>query len=473
MRELLFKKTKNNRISHNLIICLAYLISTLICLTYVNAEPNYEQVTWLISIKEPTTPSDDTDPRQFLFGSRNFYDALESNLFTMDHINQRSPYNVIAVRRDNSNTQTTVPGSPDDYTEQYYDQYFLTKDLSSKRGYFVLEDTTLCMDSDVNTALITFCEIRYYVSFHRNYKRARLYYETQNTADNTIKRVFGGPEGIIDSNDIEFFLKYYLQAFCPYRHGIYSKYVLDDLFTDGDDDEGYLTREHVVLDSTALSDFIVPLISNDNTGVTEECQFTENVTTAGDSESGVLYIPSEFYPNCSRETVSPNPASASPQYLWCLNNYSSSPSVKPFYYTTLGKCHKNNRVFLKLRSLHDENPEITTTVTCTNVQGDTTTGNLPASTFFSDFWDDHNNRIQLINIDNTFTCDYTYGDGAGKSTCQANLVTTCTVDSVSPDYFNTQVVVSSTIVAEESDDSTANDYIKNEFTVSFKIMLYK
>lgn len=407
----------------------------------------FTQVTWLIAIDE------DTYPRTFHFGIKNLHPQEDSNYYNLVHVQQRDPYYLAAIVRTQDEKLSTYSSKifMDDHTninfnEQHL-QYFLNADLSSYSGYYyVLKDDPLnCVTPDVDINYNTFCETRFSVRFFNNYRKARREFERLENTDNTseinspYRIIFGGPDGILDSTDIDYFLKNYLSAWCPYYGGILNKSWIQG------NAENFETRWHIYLGNNlgVTDQYYLPISVNNRSDATDECRFLE-----GDDE--LTFIAAELFPNCyvdyntspgqiNQLDVDTKTYTLCGLKFWDMQDDCTDDAYKPRYYEFEKVCHKNDRTFIQLRSLYEKNITVTFGLKCSNqlngyleVTGQTRT--------FIEFYDEGSQIIfdgpvtTISSNTQSFSC--TYENLNGYNDCKTRLTYTCYLTSLTPSYFD-------------------------------------
>ena len=319
------------------------------------------------------------------------------------------------------------------------------------------------------------CEVRFYVQYYSTYKKARLAYESLlGNTNPTPKVVFGGPNGMIASNDINYFLTRYLTAWCPYHFGIWS--IEFETYSSS---VKYDNRWHIYLGHhTDTPDFYLPMNYNNSGDTTNVCNFLEPV-------EGEVYIPSEFFPNCqiyiNTSPTNVNSAGvAEKTNLACINQYWNMPSAAsstiPFYYEHLGLCKLHDRVFLKMNDLNHIDRAISVKYYCSSSSEDVedVDGSTAVNYTFSEFWGSNFNLYRNLDTTSTISCPFNNATGTPSSTCATNVVATCIVTEIIPSYLDFSLNSNNIYNNIEGEDNSANQSgtVVNTLNLQIKLNLY-
>lgn len=395
---------------------------------------NFWQSIWYIEMDESSTPV------RHRFGFKNFYSSREREFFQNKHINQRTQYFRLRIDRDTTQAIGNFQYNPTDikdFDKQFY-QYFPKINLSDPRGgYFIIEDESNCVANELNN-INTFCESKFWITYYRNFKLARLAYEQiitdavalgANKDDLLIS--FGGPDGLLDSTNWDYFVQKYLTYWCPYRFGIYSHFMLDSN-TQDTNKHIYLRNDQVLGPAAVTDDVFHPYLLNNVSGLAD-CDIRETTIA-----SNKLYIPSEFQTNCISRSFTPSPLGLPPRTPQVIKNYmacwNKDYTGSAIFYTYVGKCKIDKRAFLIVEpaSVELTSPTVTFAISCLSSNGTSATANKSYS--FSTL---RTNAEQDITSDLTTAinqiCSYT--NSTEKAACNARTVA-CAVTSITPSYLD-------------------------------------
>lgn len=402
---------------------------------------NFHQSIWYISMDQSSNPV------KHHFGMKNFYDSRERSFYTNEHLNKKTPkFRIRVDRQTTDNTKTFNPNSYYSQLDKQFIQYFPTIDFEDPRGgYYVLEDESNSQAVG-NANLNTYCEVKFMITYYRNYKLARLRYENIISTAVGVPEpippiVFGGPDGMIDSTNWDYFTQKYLNFWCPYRFGVYTHEMLDSASLD-EIDHIYLRNVSAVTKAIGTYDVNLPVLTNPiDVSALNECDFR------GDTDhKHYLFMPSEFDTNCyygvdtSPHTLTlSNTAVDNKHYVGCYNKYDSTPS-SPEYYTyndVEDKCQIGGRAFIKVESLTQINPTVTFNLIC-SFDGVTATGSA------TDSYNTLKDNSLLTVSDATLTSFFSskscaYDNITALATTRSNCMSlsyTCAVTTITPSYFD-------------------------------------
>lgn len=465
------------KVNNTFIALFIALLSLFNLITATNLHGNnFHQSIWYIRMDQTSNPV------KHHFGMKNFYDSRERSFYTNQHLMiKTSKFRIRVDRQTTDNIKTFNPNDPQDYysnLDKQFIQYFPTIDFEDPRGgYYVLEDESNSQAVG-NSNLNTYCEVKFMITYYRNYKLARLRYEEIiNTAlavpEPVPAIVFGGPNGMIDSTNWDYFTQKYLNFWCPYRFGVYTHDMLDSSSLD-EIDHIYLRNVSASVKPIGTYDVSLPVSTNpgDNSAL-DECDFR------GDADhKHYLFMPSEFSTNCFYSVdTSPHPLTLSntavedKHYVGCFNKYDSTPAT-PEYYTyndVEDKCQIGGRAFIKVKSLTQLNPQITFNLEC-SFNGTTVTGSYTNS--YNLMKDESLKTVTDTTLTTFFgnrscTYDNITPLATTRSTCQSYNFS-CAVTTIAPDYFDFSISLTNN---PKSDSNSGGDTGTITYGATLKVRL--
>lgn len=429
---------------------------------------NFFQSIWYIEMDETQSPV------RHRFGMKNFENNRERSFFTNTHIHQRTPYFRLRIDRDTTLDNFSWVYNPDTISkfDKQFHQYFPKINFADPRGgYYVLEDESNCTTESYN--INTFCETKFWITYYRNFKLARLAYEkvisdavsAGNAA--TLLLAFGGPSGFLDATDWDYFMQKYLTYWCPYKFGIYSHFSLNS--NDLDNKKHIYLRDDQTLGVAPETDPVfLPYLINDTSGVTDECDIRESATT-----SGYTYVPSEFQTNCISRTFTPstltllNTSRILKSYMACWNN--NVNDTTPIFYNYHGICKLGNRKFLIIKpaTVEAANFNVSFDISCLNTNSGVTQ-TLTISQLFSGMRS--NQSIDLsTEFDNSLSQDCAYTNSTTKNSCNSHTVS-CAVNSITPDYLDFVLTLTGTNTDTPTAETT-DGTVAMRYTLSIRLNL--
>ena len=366
---------KVGKIFFNYFLLCILLITNL---NFIRSEDNFFQAIWLESSStiQITTATPSIYVKKLKFILKNFLSENERNQWNFDVDSQRNGEVILGYFRElidhNTNIITMKNENHNSGFDQQVREYLLGFNTLLHNKFFVIED-------EDTIAHQVYCENKYSIIFFPNFRQARLYYEDlldglSVSNPNKYIALGGGRNGIIDSNDKDFFLKY-TSYWCSYRFGIFKSTNLNGIedfssnkfnwvYIKDVTGIGYTYLDLMPLESGSLADF----------SSKKECFFDE-------FNSDIVFIPTEN-PHCSTSAWNDK------NYVFCYNKKGIS-NVKPNIIkgTTVdgeSVCKKNGRLFFigKLISQTDITA-IEITVSCNSLPASTKTTIASLDLFFS------------------------------------------------------------------------------------------
>lgn len=428
------------------ILALLLIVATVNC-----ASVSHFQSTWYISRDDTVNP-----PKHYI-GIKNFESDKERSYYFNEDIKKTDPYFRVRADRDwtdadgdnsingSESTKYTINGTFDKFNRQFI-HYLPKMDLADSRaGFYVLEDA----GNDFHYL----CEVRFFIQYFQTYQLAKLRYETlKRDYQNERKLILGGPSGIVDSNDKDYFTDKYVNYWCSYHFGI-------NLNEDNSNASG--ERLRVLLTSSAVN-YEFPV--NHNVDISySPCP--NGIDLAADSEE--IYVPSEFFSHCSNRETFRNWNNADRPYSYCFNSKPDASDSRALYYEFDSSCVTNEgKTFMKLKDIgYTSQLSITFTHTVT-------AGPSPqSSTFtFQSLWN-NNATYQVYDLGYVHMLSYDNTNTNTKGNVLAQLQSiNCTLNNVSVDYINVdQTCTANTITESISSPNTGN--LTLTFTVRLRLVL--
>lgn len=385
---------------------------------YYNSE--LYQAVWYIKY------DDSSNPPRHVIGMKNFISERELGFFTIEEAMQISGQYIPYMHKRNydDNVDDKYSGIYETVSEDehlYYKNFIPTIEFYDSRdiGFGVVEDIDV---DDVNYSTTTFCYNTYYYTQHKSLKKARMHYESLKLQNKKVALI--NSSTLLDSSDFVFFYNRYLSFSCPYFHGLWSNFMLHDTEDSDNNDNKY----HVYLIDSIndpVADIDIPVSKNVSDTGLNECDMSLSIN---DSEVKELYIPSESNVKCFKGFENAYDSSKK-TYIAC-NNKSIVATNSNDYYRYLGKCKKENRTFLILRSLEEETPDIIFTITCTGFNTAGNNGPISETVSYQ-----RNNPYYTFTI--TEECAFTPLNDSEYNICVSQVSTgSCTLNTVTPLYVN-------------------------------------
>lgn len=429
-----------------------FILALILVIATVNsASVTHYQSTWYISRDDTVIP-----PKHFI-GIKNFESDQERSYYFNEDIKKTDPNFRVRADRDWTDadgdnlingaetTKYTINRSYDRFNKQFI-HYLPKMDLADSRGgFYVLEDA----GNDFHYL----CEIRYFIQYFQTYQQAKLQYEIlKRDFQNERKLVLGGPNGIVDSNDKDYFTEKYVNYWCSYHFGI-------NLNEDNSNASG--ERFRVLLNSNS-DNYEFPVSHNvDNSYA--PCPDGIDLT-AGSEE---IYVPSEFYSHCSNRETFQNWADTDIPYSYCFNSRPEISDARALYYAFDSYCKTaEGKTFMKLNDIgYTNNLSISFVHTVT-------VGPSPQSTSipFQTLW---NNDDNYYTYDLGYVLDISYNNGILGVTradivAQFNAVQ-CNFSSASVSYIN--VDQSCTHNVTDFNPGETSGTLRLQFNVSLRLIL--
>ncbi len=328
-----------------------------------------------------------------------------------------------------------------------------------------MEDESNCADNN-NNNLNTYCESKFWITYYRNFKQARLAYEEiiSDAVDKSkLLLSFGGPNGLLDSTNWDYFVQKYLTYWCPYRFGVYTHFMLDS--NSLDNRKHIYLRDDSVSPATVNDDVFFPYLLNNVSGITKECDIRED-----NKGLGYLYVPYEFQTNCISRAFNPSPlgqtrtAQNTKHYMACWND---SYTGNIFYYSYLDKCKVGNRGFIVLQPA---NVQIGTPVSYVIQCQHSDDSGVVSNSYTKQFNELSNNDVMVktSNFDSALSRTCTYSNTTGKAACNSKSVT-CWVDSITPSYLD--FVLTLTGGNTDNNPTSNSGTVSLSYTLTFRLNL--
>mmetsp|Transcript_24228 Transcript_24228/g.25280 ORF Transcript_24228/g.25280 Transcript_24228/m.25280 type:complete len:446 (+) Transcript_24228:17-1354(+) len=377
---------------------------------FVHSQNDYYQSIW--SVKKDYVEFNSNKILRHRMGLKNFISTNERSYFRdSDITNRESSPSSFIIRADRqwvSGAETFAYGASYNDLAKQASHYFPTIQLKSQdTQYYVIED----LDRAAN---VLYCESRFYISYFRNFKLARLYYENLVSSAPASYYAFGGKNGLIASNNLDYFIEKYMSYWCEYRFGLFANVprVTSNPFSD--------ETTHVLV---AATDGELDFAVGDNSAAAgyPECHFTE------ETDDEVIFVPTDFDVHCQKTT-----SASSVPHTYCLN--AASVSVKSYLYQAVDTnkyCKKGGRGFMrwKLFSSNNDFAGITADINCTRGGAGSVSMSgisivpVTGATNWSDYYNAYATKFQVVSGQTT-NCLSTVGED-----CETNVdfytVTSC------------------------------------------------
>ncbi len=398
---------------------------------------SHYQSTWYISRDDTVSP-----PKHFI-GIKNFESDRERSYYFNEDIKKTDPYFRVRIDRDwtdadgsnliegDEKSEYVFNGEYNRFNKQFI-HYLPEMDLADPRGgFYVLEDA----GDDFHYL----CEVRYFIQYFQTYQLAKLQYETlRRDYQNERKLILGGPDGIVDSNDRDYFTSKYINYWCSYHFGINLNE--DNVYTNGE-------RYRVLLYSSS-DDYEFPV----NPNIYSAHPACPQGINALNEE---IYVPSEFYSHCSNVRTFYNWAGNQKKYSYCYNGKPDTfreralflgletTGERPLYYSFDEYCiTSEGKTFMKLNDIGRTNNLIitlyytisstkyTVTMSFQNLWNSNTSNYEVDSGFsFAASWNNESDGLTISAVANAITCEFldsdTYGDNIDyiglSENCQKNI----------------------------------------------------